>query len=79
MAMKGLLDEIAERVNSYCLSNLHTLEYRGDVYVVVMKMDASNYSVGEWERAAAYILSEPVWGFKDQESVRQHLLKRLED
>lgn len=76
---KGLLDEIAERINSYCLSNLHTMEYRMDVYAVVKKMDASDYAVDEWERAAGYILSEPVREFVNQEAVKQYLLMRLED
>lgn len=76
---KGLLDEIAERINSYCLSNLHTMEYRGDVYAAVRRLDASDYSVDEWERAAGYILSEPVREFEDQETVRQYLLMKLGD
>lgn len=75
---KGLLDEIAERINSYCLSDLHTMEYRGDVYAAVMGMEASDYSADEWVRAAGYILSEPVGKFEDQEAVRQYLLRKLE-
>lgn len=76
---KRLLDEIAERIDSYCLSDLHTMECRGDVYAAVMGMDVSDYSVDEWERAAVYILSEPVGKFQDQEAVRQYLLMKLKD
>lgn len=74
---KGLLDEIAERINSYCLSDLHTMERRKDVYDVVMKLDASAYPVQEWERAAGYILSEPVRDMGNQEEVRKYLLAKL--
>lgn len=76
---KGLLDEIAECINSYCLSNLHTIEYQEDVYAVVMNLDPSDYSVDEWERTVCYILSEPVQGFEDQEAARHYLLRRLKD
>lgn len=75
---KGLLDEIAKCIDSYCLSNLHTMECRGAVYAAVLGMEPSGYPVSEWNQAVSYILSEPVLEFKSQEEARQYLLARLD-
>lgn len=74
---KGLLDEIAEHVKSYCLSDLHTMEYSNAIYAVAEKMDAPEYSLREWEDAVSYILEEPASDFGSQEQARQYLLARL--
>lgn len=71
---KGLLDEIAECVESYCLSDLHTKEYRGKVYSAVGILAASEYSLREWEDAVGYILEEPVQDLGSQEQARKYLL-----
>lgn len=76
---KGLLDEIAEGINSYCLSDLRTIEYSCEVYAAVLELDPSAYPVSEWEMAVGYILSEPKLEFMTQESAKEYLLKRLKD
>lgn len=74
---KGLLDEIGARVKAYCLSDLHTIEYREKVSAVMEQFHASDYALREWEEAAGYILGEPVQGLVSQEQARQYLLTRL--
>lgn len=74
---KGLLDEIGERVKAYCLSDLHTIEYREKVSAVMEQFHASDYALREWEEAAGYILGEPVQDLVSQEQARQYLLTRL--
>lgn len=74
---KGLLDEIGDRVKSYCLSDLHTIEYREKVSAAVEQFHASDYTLREWEEAVGYILGEPVQDLVSQEQAQQYLLTRL--
>lgn len=76
---KGLLDEIAEGAESYCLSNLHTMEYRKKVYSAVMKLEAADYGVTEWEESIRYILLDSVDPFENQEEAKHYLLNHLRD
>lgn len=74
---KGLLDELAERADSTCLSDLHTAEFRKKIYFIVMHFDPSGYTLKEWEQAVAYVLSEPMKKFENQECAKRYLLARL--
>lgn len=74
---KELLDELAERANSTCLSDLHTAEFRKRIYFIVMHFDPFEYTQKEWEQAVAYVLSEPVKKFENQEHAKRYLLARL--
>lgn len=75
--MKGLLDEIAESVESYYLSDIHMMKYRRKVWIAIEKLDASEYPLQEWKDAVGYILKEPIQGFETQEQARSYLLTRL--
>lgn len=74
---KELLDEISTKSNACYLSNLHMHGYRKQVYAAVESVEARGYPVTEWEKAASYILLEPIRPFSTSEQAKNYLLKRL--
>lgn len=70
---QGLLDRIAHQINCLYLSDLRNPAYMPSIRDAIIRIDASEYPLGEWNDAVQYITTGPT-AFSTCDEARNYLL-----